>query len=213
MRSETAANSGYRPRFLTRFLTGFLPAFDRPPFRWVWLSVLGANSGRFCIVLVAGYEAYRVGHSATWSGSIMMVTLLPIIVVAPVAGGLADRYNRAVMMACGMGTATTACLLLTIVSLAGLVSLPLLVGLVALIGVGAAVQLPAWQAVLPGLLGRDRLLNGSMLAQMAQQGAELTGPAIGTAVLVAAGTTAAFGSPSIPLCQHPPCTETLVHHA
>ena len=48
---------------------GILAAFESPEFRWVWLSVLGANSGRFCVVLVAGYEAYRIGHSATWSGS------------------------------------------------------------------------------------------------------------------------------------------------
>lgn len=172
---------------------GILAAFESPEFRWVWLSVLAANSGRFCVVLVAGYEAYRVGHSATWSGSIMMVTLLPIIVVAPIAGGLADRRNRAVVMGCGMGTATAACLLLTVVTLAGIASLPLLIGLVLVIGVGLAVQLPAWQAVLPGLLGPHRLLNGSMLAQIAQQGAQLTGPAIGTAVLVFAGTAPAFG--------------------
>ncbi|MFZ0214442.1 MAG: MFS transporter [Candidatus Dormiibacterota bacterium] len=176
-----------------RQLPSFLSAFEQPCFGWVWVSILAANSGRFCIVLVAGYEAYHAGHSALWSSSISMVILLPMVVVAPLAGGLADRLNRSLLMATGMGMAFVASVGATVLTASGVQSLPLLVLLVLLIGVGGAVQAPAWQSILPGLLGTARLLNGSLLAQVAQQGAELSGPAIGTAVVLVGGPVAGFG--------------------
>lgn len=175
-----------------RHLPRFLSAFEQPGFASIWLSVLAANSGRFCVVLVAGYQAFHAGHSAVWSSAISMVILLPMVVVAPLAGGLADRVNRALLMAVGMGVALLAAVTATVLTATGTDSLPILVGLVLLIGTGGAVQAPAWQSILPGVLGARRLLNGSLLAQIAQQGAELTGPAIGTAVVALGGPVAGF---------------------
>lgn len=175
----------------TARLPTFLEAFEAPGFIWVWLSVLAANSGRFCVILVAGYEAFVVGRSAFWSGSIAMVLMFPMIVVTPLAGGIADRFNRPLVMAAGMALATLASVAAALGSF-GAVSLPLLIALTLLIGVGAAIQFPAWQAMIPGLVGPRRLLGGSLLAQIAQQGAELTGPAIGTAVLALGGPVAGF---------------------
>lgn len=176
-----------------RHLPGFLSAFEQTGFGPVWLSILAANSGRFCIVLVAGYQAFHAGHSAVWSSAISMVILLPVVVVAPLAGGLADRVSRAALMAVGMGLALVAAVTATALTAAGALPLPALVMLVLLIGTGGAVQSPAWQAILPGMLGTRRLLNGSLLAQIAQQGAELSGPAIGTAVVAIGGPVAGFG--------------------
>ncbi|MBO0743384.1 MAG: MFS transporter [Candidatus Dormibacteraeota bacterium] len=176
-----------------RHLPRFLSAFEQTGFGPVWLSILAANSGRFCIVLVAGYQAFHAGHSAVWSSAISMVILLPMVVVAPLAGGLADRINRALLMAVGMGLALVAAGIATVLTAIGAASLPALVALVLLIGAGGAVQAPAWQSILPGVLGTRRLLNGSLLAQIAQQGAELSGPAIGTAVVAVGGPVAGFG--------------------
>lgn len=176
-----------------RHLPRFLSAFEQTGFGPIWLSILAANSGRFCIVLVAGYQAFHAGHSAVWSSAISMVILLPMVVVAPLAGGLADRINRALLMAVGMGLALVAACIATVLTATGAGSLPALVALVLLIGAGGAVQAPAWQSILPGVLGTRRLLNGSLLAQIAQQGAELSGPAIGTAVVAVGGPVAGFG--------------------
>ena len=144
------------------------------------------------MVLVAGYQAYAAGHSAFWSSSIAMVIQLPMIVVAPLAGGVADRVRRPLVMAAGMTVAALGAGAAAVSAGAGAMPVALLIGLALVIGVGGAIQYPAWQAMLPSLLGPRRLLGGSLLARIAQQGAELTGPAAGTVALALGGPVAGF---------------------
>ena len=164
------------------------------PFRWVWSAALSGNSGRFAVVFVAGWEAYRLGgHSAFWPGLVSFLLLVPTMLFGLVSGSVADRVNRAGVAATGQlvnGAACTAC--------AGLVAahaltLSLLMGMIAVVGIGNSIQAPAWQALVPALVGRDRLLNAAAATRIAQQGSELVGPAAGTAVLALAGPAPTFG--------------------
>ena len=64
-------------------------------FRWVWLAALSGNSGRFAVILVAGWEAYRLGdHSSLWPSLVSMLLLVPSMFFGLFAGSLADRFNR-----------------------------------------------------------------------------------------------------------------------
>jgi hypothetical protein len=159
------------------------------------LAVLSGNSGRFAVILVAGWEAYRLGHhSSLWPSLVSMLLLVPSMFFGLFAGGLADRRNRARMAAVGQLINALACLLGALLVAAGQLELPTLLVLTALVGIGNSVQGPAWQAMIPGLVGPERLLNASMATRIAQQGAELTGPAVATVVLTGAGPGAAFGA-------------------
>lgn len=176
-----------------RFLKGFFSALQIVPFRWVWAGALSGNSGRFAVILVAGWEAFRLGHhSAVWPSLVSMLLLLPSMFFGLLAGGVADRRNRARMAATGQLINAASCLMAAGLTLSGRLDLTNLLALTAVVGVGNSVQGPAWQAMIPELVGQERLLNASMTARIAQQGAELTGPALGTAVLTTAGPGATF---------------------
>lgn len=169
-------------------------AFEATGFRQIWLAVLSGNSGRFAVILVAGWEAYRLGHhSSLWPSLVSMLLLVPSMVFGLLAGGVADRRNRARMAAAGQLINALACVLGAGMVVVGQLTLPTLLALTALVGIGNSVQGPAWQAMIPGLVGRERLLNASMATRIAQQGAELTGPAVATIVLAGAGPGAGFG--------------------
>jgi len=72
------------------------------PFRWVAAGVLSANSGRFAVLLVAGWEAYRLGnHSSLWPSLVSMFLLVPSMFFGLFAGSVADRHNRALMATTG----------------------------------------------------------------------------------------------------------------
>lgn len=168
-------------------------AFEVSAFRWVWMAVLSGNSGRFAVILVAGWEAYRLGHqSSLWPSLVSMLLLVPSMLFGLFAGGIADRRNRAQMAAVGQLINALGCGLGAALTLSGQLNLPVLLLLTAVVGIGNSVQGPAWQAMIPGLVGRERLLNASMATRIAQQGAELTGPAVGTVVLAGTGAGAAF---------------------
>ena len=96
------------------------------------------------------------------------------------------------MAATGQMVNAAACGSAAVLTLTGHLDLTNLLVLTAVVGIGNSVQGPAWQAMIPEIVGRERLLNASMTARVAQQGAELTGPAIGTAVLTTAGPGATF---------------------
>lgn len=172
---------------------GMFAAFDVRAFRWVWGAALSGNSGRFAVILVAGWEAYRLGgDSSVWPSLVMLLLLVPSMFLGLFAGGVADRRNRAYLAAAGQVVNAASSVAAGVLTLTGRLDLTILLALTGLIGVGNAIQGPAWQAMIPELVGLDRLLGASMITRIAQQGAELTGPAIGTLVLTSAGPGPAF---------------------
>ncbi len=162
-------------------------------FRWVWLAALSGNSGRFAVILVAGWEAYRLGdHSSLWPSLVSMLLLVPSMFFGLFAGSLADRFNRAHLAAAGQFVNVLGCATAAGIAITGHLDLSNLLLLTAVVGIGNSVQGPAWQAMIPDLVGPERLLNASMATRIAQQGAELTGPAVGTAVLAVYGPGPTF---------------------
>lgn len=163
------------------------------PFRWVWAGALSGNSGRFAVILVAGWEGYRLGHhSSLWPSLVSMLLLVPSMFFGLFSGSVADRHNRALMAMTGQLLNVLACSVGAALTVTGHLDLPNLLAVSAVVGIGNSIQGPAWQAMIPEIVGPDRLLNASMTARIAQQGAELTGPAIGTVVLTTAGPGATF---------------------
>jgi len=176
-----------------RGLREMFSAFQVVPFRWVWAAALSGNSGRFAVILVAGWEAYRLGHhSSVWPSMVSMLLLIPTMFFGLFAGSAADRRNRARMAAGGQLINAISCSVAALLTFTGHLDLTNLLALTALVGIGNSIQGPAWQAMIPDLVGRDRLLNAGMTARIAQQGAELTGPAIATLALTSNGPGAAY---------------------
>ncbi|MHB1710277.1 MAG: MFS transporter [Acidimicrobiales bacterium] len=168
-------------------------AFAIVPFRWVWAGALSGNSGRFAVILVAGWEAYRLGHhSSLWPSLVSMLLLVPSTFFGLFAGSVADRHNRAVMATAGQLVNAMACSAAAWLTVTGRLDLTNLLIAATAVGIGNSVQGPAWQAMIPEIVGPERLLNAGMTARIAQQGAELTGPAVGTVVLTTSGPGAAF---------------------
>lgn len=171
---------------------GFLSAFSNVPFRWIWTAVLLAGSGQYVVLMVAGYEAYYLTNSPFWSSLVAMSIMLPNVLVGPVGGALADRFNRIVIMMLGMSAAATGCLLMVLVVALHMLNPYFVVAASSMAGIGMAIQNPSWQATLPGLLGRRMLVNAGLLSRIAMQGAEMVGPLMATWILAQFGVGAAF---------------------
>ncbi|MHB1555100.1 MAG: MFS transporter [Acidimicrobiales bacterium] len=169
-------------------LRAAMEPFSIAAFRSVWLGALSGNSGRFAVILVAGWEAFRQGHhSAIWPSLVSMLILLPTALFGLVSGGLADRLNRASQAAAGQAMAAVATLGAAACIFTHVASLATTLVAAALVGVSNSVQGPAWQALIPNLVGKERMVNAALSTRIAQQGSELVGPAIGTVVLTTAG--------------------------
>lgn len=162
-------------------------AFRVNGFPRIWASILFGNSGRFSLLVVAGWEAFELTRSAFWSSIIAFCILIPVAIVGPIAGAVADRVNKATQMAIGQLVAMSSAILAIVLLAVGHLTLPLLVVTTTGVGVGNAIQNPAWSSLVPAVIGVRRMVNGGAMVRIAQQGSEFLGPAIATPLLVALG--------------------------
>jgi MFS family permease len=162
-------------------------------FRWLWISNAAGNSGRWAFSMAIGWVTLELTHSGFWVGALVFATSGPIIFVSPLAGMLADRFDRRLVLAAAFGVAALASGLIALLSAFHLLSLTALLVLGVTFGAGFSIQITAWNVIVPQLVPRGDLLNAISLAAIARQGSQFVGPALATPLFVLAGPAAAFG--------------------
>src|SRR5919107_3488696 len=124
-----------------------------------------------------GY-VYAATGSAAWVGAATIVRLLPYVLLMPVGGMLADRYDKRTVLLAGDGVR---CLLM--LALAGVVAadgpVALVIALTGLSTAAGSAERPASMALLPRLVGESRLGPANALLHTVQEAGVVVGPAIG----------------------------------
>ena len=140
--------------------------------------------------VLLGY-VYAATGSAGWVGAATIFRLLPWVVLIPVGGMLADRYDKRTVLLLGD---TARCVLMlglaAVVASEGPVVLVLVLTMLA--SVAGSAERPATIALLPRLVGESRLGPANALLHTVQELGVVLGPAIGAALLLVAPDYAAF---------------------
>lgn len=163
-----------------------------PAYRWLWMSNLAGSAGRWSLVLVLGAQVLQLTHSSFWVGAALFATQGPVIVLAPVSGVLADRFDRRTLNALSTTLSATATGSFAVLSLSGHLTLLITMLLAVLYGLSFALQMTLRSTLVPSLVEARDLLNAVSLSQVGTQGAEFLGPAITTPFLVAGGPALAW---------------------
>ena len=71
-----------------------LAAFRHRNFRVFWFGALLSNTGSWLQNTTIPFVVYRLTGSAAWVGAVAFLQFVPIVVLGPVAGAIADRYAR-----------------------------------------------------------------------------------------------------------------------
>ena len=119
-------------------------------------------------------------------------TSLPIFLLGLPAGALADVVDRRKLLLVTEAWMLLVALALGVLTLAGLMSAWILLALTFLLGLGAALDAPAWQAIIPELVERQELPAAVALNATGFNVARAVGPALGGLVVAAAGPAAVF---------------------
>ncbi|MER5351012.1 MFS transporter [Kitasatospora sp. NPDC002551] len=154
-------------------------------FRALWIAQLVSNVGSW--MQTVGAQWLLVGHDAALLALVQTAASLPVVLLALPSGVLADRHDRrSVLVAAqlAMLAVTTA---LAVLAFADALTPGPLLGLTFLLGCGTAVMGPAWQAVQPELVERRQLGQAAALGAVNMNLARAVGPAVGGAVVAAAG--------------------------
>jgi len=158
----------------------------------VWLgqlvSLLGSGLSGFAL----GLWTIRQGGSVTEFAWISVCTVLPGVLLSPVAGALVDRWEHRRTMAASELGAGIATLALTLLQASNRLEIWHIYVAVSLISILAAFQWPAYIAATTILAPEDQLANASGLVQMAQ-GVARTGAPVLAGLMIASSFVGIHG--------------------
>ncbi|MFF4961039.1 MFS transporter [Streptomyces sp. NPDC001222] len=154
-------------------------------FRALWIAQLVSNIGSW--MQTVGAQWLLVGDSAALVTLIQTASSLPVVLLALPSGVVADRFDRrSVLLAAQFAMLAVSTVLAVLAFTGGLTPTVLLV-LTFLLGCGTALMGPAWQAIQPELVERRQLGQAAALGAVNMNLARAVGPALGGAVVAAAG--------------------------
>ncbi len=163
-----------------------------PHFRWLWAGNVFSASGTFIQAVAGSWLMFELTSSSTWVGLMVASATLPLLFFSLAAGALADMFDRAKLMLIAQGIMGGAAASMAILTFVDLITPGLLLGLGLVLGTGLALNLPAWQALVPDLVPRGLIASAVALNSAAFNAARAIGPAFGGALVVAYGAEAGF---------------------
>lgn len=167
-------------------------AFRYRNFSLMWCASLLSSSGTWLQNVAVPFVVFRLTESGVWLGVTGFLSYVPMVLTGPLAGSIADRFDRRrVLMVCGVAqTLLTVALWLDYASGERRI-LPIIV-LLALNSTAAGFSVASWQAFVTELVPREHLLNAVTLNSAQFNAARAFGPAIGGLVLATLGASWSF---------------------
>lgn len=164
---------------LNRLRTTTFESLANRDFRVLWLGFIGSWTGNQFQQVARGYLAYKLTGSALAIGVVTLAMGLPRVVLSPIGGWLADRYNKRTVVICTSIAMTLLSALTGSLYLAGDLDFTALVALGLAQGVAFSLLMPVRQAYTPQIVGTGHLLPNAVALNTAGMNlTRIAGPAI-----------------------------------
>ena len=143
--------------------------------------------GTWMQTVAQSWLVYRMTGSPAMLGLIGFAGQIPVFVLAPLGGVFADRLNRHGILVITQTTMMILALTLAALTLMGVVRIWQIFVLASLLGVANAFDIPARQAFIVQMVGREDLVNAIALNSSMVNGARMVGPAVAGIVVAEVG--------------------------
>jgi predicted MFS family arabinose efflux permease len=140
----------------------------------------------------AQWVIVRRGDAIVLAALVVAAARVPILAVAAPVGALADRLDRRRLLLCSQLFQGAVAAVLTVASLRGDVGPAMLLGSTALLGLGSAVSMIAFQALIPEVVEPADLPSAVAMAQVNLNIARVIGPPLGGLLVGLAGPQTVF---------------------
>lgn len=202
MRQAAAARENRAPRVIippmdsnvggtARPVSAWAP-LRQPVFRMLWIASVVSNVGTWMREVGAGWLMTTLAPTPVMVALVQAANTLPVFLLALPAGALADIVDRRRYLIVSQAWMMVAALLLGVLTVAGATGAWTLLALTFALGIGNAMMMPAWGAVMPELVSRGELPAAVGLNAMGMNVSRAIGPALGGLIVLAAGPGAVF---------------------
>ena len=161
-------------------------------FRNLWIATLVANFGGLVLAVGAQWTMTSIDGRADMVALVWTAMALPMMLFSLVGGAVSDIHDRRHVLVAAYGCTALISALLAFLYVEGLLTpWPLLAATFAL-GTANAFYAPATQASIGSVVPRSELAGAASLNILGFNVARTLGPALGGAIVAAAGASAAF---------------------
>lgn len=176
--TRSSANSDWN-------LPSALRSLGHRNYRLFFFGQLVSLTGTWMQAVAQSWLVYRLTGSAALLGLVGFAGQLPIFLLAPFGGILADRYARHRILIATQTASMLLALLLASLVLTAHIQVWHIFLIAGLLGLVNAVDIPTRQSFVMNMVGRDDLANAIALNSSMFNGARIVGPAV-AGILVAA---------------------------
>jgi MFS family permease len=188
--SKTAGASpfdGARAAAPASKLPAALRALRHRNYQLFFFGQLVSLTGTWMQSVAQSWLIYRMTGSAVLLGLVGFASQIPVFLLAPVGGAVADRYRRHRILVTTQTVAMILAFSLAGFTLSGRIEEWHIFAFAALLGINNAFDIPARQAFVADMVGREDLLNAIALNSSMVNGARVVGPAVAGILVAAVG--------------------------
>jgi MFS family permease len=168
-------------------------ALRNPNYRLYVAGSVVSNTGTWMQRVAQDWLVLQLsGQSGVALGVTTGLQFLPMLVLAPFAGTLADRYSKRKVLIATQAFMATVGVVLGVLDVTGVVQVWHVYVLALLLGVGAACDAPARQSFVIEMVGRDDLSNAVGLNSASFNLGRVIGPSVAGFLIVLVGTGPVF---------------------
>jgi len=155
-------------------------------FRAYWLSRLAGTIALSAQGIIIGWQVYGIARetmpineAAFLLGMIGLAQFVPLFLLTPVVGLVADSVDRRWIVRGTTALLTLNALMLGVLTWMGDLSLPFLFAAAVFVGVARAFAGPAYSALAPNFVPRESLPTAIAISTLAWQTGTIAGPSVG----------------------------------
>ena len=171
---------------------GILSSLELPQFRWLFAS----NTTFFLAMggqqVLRSWLVFQITGSELALGWVSALVALPMLLIAPIGGAIADRLDRRTLVAGGQLIVVTGEITVLALLLTGRLQFWHLLVMAGLMGTSFPFIMPARQAIVANVVGRARMSNAMALNMAAVNTTRVIGPAVAGFAIGAIGVGPAY---------------------
>ena len=175
--------------------TSFYEPLRQPAFRWFWVAaVITMVSIWMHDVANAWFMRDLTNADPFLVSLIQAAAWLPVVLLSLPMGTLSDLWDRRRFLLTAQAWLFAVLVVMWLITISDTMTPALLIVLTAGLGIGKAMLLPGFSAVIPEIISRKELPLGVGLYSMANNSARVVGPAIAGIMLTVMGLAAVYVS-------------------
>lgn len=162
------------------------------PFRLLWTANIVSLIGTWTHEVGASWLMTSLTLSPFMVAMVQTATTLPFFLFSLPAGAMADIFDRRRLLIFTQLLMLTAALLLGITTIFFKITPFILLTFTFFLSLGASINAPAWQSIIPELVSRKELVSAITLGSVSFNIARVAGPALGGLIVAALGPGVTF---------------------